>query len=29
MQENRCLGKKQLIVSDGIEININEVKDEL
>ena len=28
MQENRCLEKKQLIVSDGIEISINEVKNE-
>ena len=28
-QENCCLGKKQLIVSNGIEINTIEVEDEL
>ena len=27
-QENRCLGKKQLIVSNGIETNTIEVEDE-
>ena len=27
-QENRCLGKKQLIISNGIETNTVEVEDE-